>query len=202
MCLRKPMLRGLTLLGTGVFLSLFTLPFFPSAHAAGGPARSAFDLTGKPVDPFRASQGKIVVLLFVRTNCPVSNRYTPTIQRLSETFAGKAKFWLVYPDKSETAQEIRTHDQDYHYLLSALRDPDHILVKEAQASITPEAAVFTPSGQLVYHGRIDNWFVDMTRARHAPTTHELADAIEAAVQGKPPAVSTAQAVGCYISDLD
>jgi hypothetical protein len=159
-------------------------------------------LNGKPVDPVRASRGEIVVLLFVRTDCPVSNRYTPTIQHLSESFAGKAKFWLVYPDKTETAQEIRTHDRDYHYSLSALRDPDHVLVKEAQATITPEAAVFTSTGQLLYHGRIDNWFADMTRARRAPTTHELADALKAAVQGKRPAVSTAQAVGCYISDLD
>jgi AhpC/TSA family len=178
------------------------LPPFPDSHAAALPAQTAYDLSGRPVDPFQASHGKIVVLLFVRTNCPISNRYTPTIQRLSTAFAEKVKFWLVYPDKAESASQIRAHDEEYHYTLSALRDPEHILVKEARATITPEAAVFTPAGQLVYHGRIDNWFADMTRARPAPTTHDLKDAIEAAVEGKQPTVATEQAVGCYISDLD
>jgi hypothetical protein len=199
MRISKHTFRHLPVLALCAFSMVLPLP---SSHAAAQPAQTAYDLSGKPVDPFRASHDKIVVLLFVRTNCPISNRYSPTIQRLSTAFAEKVKFWLVYPDKTESADQIRVHDQDYHYSLSAVRDPDHILVKEARATITPEAAVFTPAGQLVYHGRIDNWFADMTRARPAPTTHDLKDAIEAAAHGKPPAVAAAQAVGCYISDLD
>ena len=39
------------------------------------------DLAGKPVDPLHANPGKPVVLIFVRTDCPISNRYAPTIQR-------------------------------------------------------------------------------------------------------------------------
>src|ERR1700730_2956757 len=89
----------------------------------------AEDLKGKPVDPFASSAGRVVVLFFVRTDCPISNRYAPTIQKLNEQFRGKANFWLVYPDADETAGRIRTHDEQFHLSIAALRDVHHDLVK-------------------------------------------------------------------------
>ncbi|MGB8456754.1 MAG: hypothetical protein WCE50_03490, partial [Candidatus Acidiferrum sp.] len=113
-----------------------------------------------------------------------------------------ASFWLVYPSKAESAEVIRKHDREYGYKIPALRDPQKVLVKESQAQITPEAAVFDARGHLVYHGRIDNLYQDIGRSRTVATTHELEDAIEAALSGKTLAVNTAHAVGCYISDLE
>jgi len=84
----------------------------------------------------------------------------------------------------------------------ALRDSERVLVKRANATITPEAAVFDPQGRLLYHGRIDNWYEDAGRARPAATTHELQSAVEAAISGKPVPLASANAVGCYISDLE
>jgi thiol-disulfide isomerase/thioredoxin len=160
------------------------------------------DLAGKTVDPLHTAPGKPVVLIFVRTDCPVSNRYAPTIQRLSAQYAGKAVFWLVYPDKSESSASIEQHLHDYAYKLPALHDPQHALVKVGQAQVTPEVAVFDATGQLVYHGRIDNWYVTFGHARPAPTTHELDDALQAVLRGSKPQVATASGVGCYISDLE
>lgn len=163
---------------------------------------AGLDLSGKAVDPLRANPGEAVVLIFIRTDCPISNRYAPTIQRLSAQYAGKAAFWLVYPDKTESSAAIERHLHDYGYKLPALHDPQHSLVKLGQAQITPEAAVFDARGQLVYHGRIDNWYVAFGRSRPAPTTHELDDALQAVLKGSKPQVATASAVGCYISDLE
>ena len=179
-----------------VVLCLVTSPLTSSSQSL------ATDLEGKPFDPFRAAQGKIVVLIFVRTDCPVSNRYAPTIQQLSAKDADKAVFFLVYPSKKETADSIRKHDREFGYALAALRDPQHILVKESQAQITPEAAVFDANRRLVYHGRIDNRYEDFSHARKTATTHELADAIAAAIAGKTLSGNATSAVGCYISDLE
>jgi thiol-disulfide isomerase/thioredoxin len=159
-------------------------------------------LDGKPVDPFRQAQGKVVVFIFVRTDCPVSNRYAPAIRELSAKNNEKAKFFLVYPSKKETTETIRKHGRDFAYTLAALRDPEHKLVKQSQAQITPEAAVFDSNGRLVYHGRIDNLYEDFGHARKSATTHELSDAIEAAIAGKPLSGKATPAVGCYISDLE
>src|SRR6267142_1522798 len=160
------------------------------------------DLAGKPFDPFRAAHGKVVVLIFVRTDCPISNRYAPMIQQLGTGRVDRATFFLVYPSRKETAEAIRRHLKEFGYTLAAIRDPQHILVKQSAAQITPEAAVFNANGQLVYHGRIDNLYEDFGHTRKRATTHELADAIEAATAGKSLSASATPAVGCYISDLE
>ncbi len=160
------------------------------------------DLKGKGIDPVRDSSGKVVVLVFVRTDCPISNRYAPLIQRLSSQHEGKATFWLVYPDKRESVAGIEKHRQDYRYKLPAVRDPQHVLVRRGQVQITPEVAVFDGKRQLVYHGRIDNWFEDVGRARSVPTTHELDDAVRAALTGQKLSTTATNAVGCYITDLE
>jgi len=162
---------------------------------------TALDLDGKPANPFDAATGKIVVLVFLRRDCPVSSRYAPVIQQISAQHERDASFWLVFPDKAETPQTIRQYLRDYAYHLPALRDPEHALVKLAQVQITPEVAVFSRNHQLLYDGRIDNWYFDLGRSRPAPTTHELADAIRAALADETPAANQVRGVGCYISDL-
>lgn len=161
----------------------------------------AENLAGAPTDPFKATGGKVVVLLFVRTDCPISNRYAPTIQKIVEKFSGTVKFWLVYPDADESLARIRAHVEEFHYAIPALRDVHHALVKRAQAEIVPEAAVFAASGKLAYHGRIDNWYEDFGRSRSTPTTHELEDAIRNALDGRSMVPAHVSAVGCYISDI-
>lgn len=164
--------------------------------------QNATDLDGHAVDPFATDASKIVVLVFVRSDCPVSSRYAPAIQQISRHYAERASFWLVFPDKSETPQAIRNYLEEYGYRLPALRDLEHALVKLGHTQITPEVAVFDSSHRLVYDGRIDDWYVDLGRARSAPTTHELADAIRAALAGSSVAKSEVRGVGCYISDLN
>jgi thiol-disulfide isomerase/thioredoxin len=206
-------LRGLT--GLAVAMLVATLlqaasgPESPSpapartGESASSTAKSveALDLAGKTIDPFEVAAGKPVVFIFVRTDCPISNRYAPTIQALSEKYSGTAVMMLVYPDKSESSQAIERHLHDYGYKIAALRDPGHALVNRSKVAITPEAAVFSSQRQLVYHGRIDNWYIEFGRARSTPTTHELDDAIQAVLNGGHRAPASVSGVGCYISDL-
>ena len=175
----------------------------PAGTTASNPAKYAVgqDLSGKTVNPFEVAAGKPLVLIFVRTDCPISNRYAPTIQAMSQKYSSTAVMMLVYPDKSETSPNITKHLQDYGYKLTPLRDPQHALVKLGKVEVTPEAAVFDGQGELIYHGRIDNWYKEFGRARSAPTTHELNDAIQATLNKQHPAPASVSGVGCYISDL-
>jgi len=170
--------------------------------AAAALAQSALDLDGRAVNPLASDSGKVVVLVFVRRDCPVSSRYAPVIQQIAHDYADRANFWLVYPDKDDSVAAIREHLQAYGYRMPALRDPSHALVKAAHVQIAPEVAVFDRAHRLVYDGRIDDLYVSPTRARPAATTHELEDAIRAAVAGKPVAQNEVRGVGCYISDLE
>jgi thiol-disulfide isomerase/thioredoxin len=180
---------------------LSVLAWVCTAWAADSRGASGIDLHGKSVDPLQQAAGKPVVLIFVRTDCPISNRYAPSIRKLQAAYAGRADFWLVYPDKDESSAAIEKHLREYGYKFPALHDPKHALVAESQARMTPEAAVFDGRGRLAYHGRIDDWYVTFGKARAAPTTSELKDALDAVLAGRKPAVASADGVGCYISDL-
>jgi thiol-disulfide isomerase/thioredoxin len=193
--------KGRAGLRVGNFLAGVFFPCLLCVTLAQG-QQTAFDLDGKAADPVVRASGKVAVLVFLREDCPVSSRYAPVIQQISARYKNDTSFFLVYPDKAESPRTIRKYLADYGYHLPALRDPQHVLVKHAQVEITPEAAVFNREGKLIYHGRIDNWYVEFGRSRPAPTTHELSDAIEAAISGKPLADSAVKGVGCYISDLD
>jgi hypothetical protein len=184
---------------------------FVCAALLFGPAittaqQTGLDLDGHAVNPFKADSNRLTVLIFIRRDCPVSSRYAPTIQQISKRYADSAAFWLVYPDKSDSPQSIRKYLSQYGYHLPALRDPEHALAKLGHVQITPEVAVFDREHRLVYDGRIDDWYLDLGRARAAPTTHELEDAIHAALAGKSlsddGAKSEVRGVGCYISDLE
>jgi thiol-disulfide isomerase/thioredoxin len=182
-------------------LWLVVAAFLASPGIANG--QHSLDLDGHAVNPLKADDGKVVVLAFLRQDCPISSRYAPTIQQISKRYADSVSFWLVFPDKTESAGTIRKYLQDYGYHLRALRDPEHELVKLSGVQITPEVAVFDRNHRLVYDGRIDDWYLYPGRARPAPTTHELDDAIRAAIAGNSVYKNhEVRGVGCYISDLD
>ncbi len=161
-------------------------------------------LSGAPVDALQAPAGtKAIVFLFTSTDCPISNRYAPEVQRVVGEFSGKGVvFRLVYPNPADHAAAIREHLAAFSYegALEALRDPAHALVKFAKATMTPEAVVVA-GGRVVYRGRIDDRYVDLGVERPSPTVHDLADAVAAVLAGKPVPHPTTQAVGCFIADF-
>jgi len=181
-------------LGVRLVLGLAAL-----AAAAAGPGR-VLDLDGRPADPL-AGNG-VTVLVFTRTDCPISNRYAPELRRLQDRFRPRgAAFRLVYVDPSETVEAIRAHRRAFGLGFEAVRDPDHALVRLAGATVTPEVAVFTGGAggrRMVYRGRIDDRAVDVGRTRPAPTRHDLAEVLEALAAGGSPAPRTTAAVGCII----
>ncbi len=145
---------------------------------------------------------RATVALFVRTDCPISNRYAPEVRRIHEAYSKRGvAFWLIYPDPAEEAAAIRAHLDAYSYPMPALKDPEHRFVDRAGASITPEAALFDADGKLVYLGRIDDRYVDFGKARPEPTRHDLALALDALLAGRPVESDRTKAIGCFIDDL-
>ena len=171
---------------------------------AGGPGGVPLkDADNRLVDPFSVPASvKAIVFLFTSVDCPISNRYAPVVVHLNDTFKPQGvQFWLVYPNPFETPAAIHQHMKAFGYSSGALLDPEHALVRLAQATITPEAAVFDRNGRERYHGRLDDRFVTLGLERPAPTRYDLEDAISAVLAGKPVAQPTTQAVGCFISDF-
>ena len=156
-------------------------------------------LDGTDVRPLAPAAGvEANVLLFVMTDCPISNRYAPEVRRLHDEFAGAVRFWMVYVDAHRPPDELREHRASFGYPFAALRDVDGALAALAGATVTPEAAVFDAARRLVYRGRIDDRYVSFGVARRAPRTRDLHDRLRRLAAGESLAFSQTQAVGCYI----
>jgi len=152
---------------------------------------------GKAARPFAATNVAAVAFIFISTECPISNRYAPEVQRLQGKFS-KTGFWLVYPNRGESDEAITKHLKEFRHTAPALRDPQHKLVRLAGARVTPEAAIFSPRGELLYHGRIDDRNTDFGKERPGPTTRDLEAALTSVTKGETPQRAAAPAVGCPI----
>lgn len=148
----------------------------------------------------QAPAPELTVYVFTTTDCPISNRYAPEIQRLASKFGSKAHFVLVYPVRSDSPEMIREHKRKFAYAIDSVRDIDQKLIKLTGATVTPEVAVIKGS-QLLYRGRIDDRYVDLGTERPKPMQRDLEAALDATIAGKPIAIKQTQAVGCILADL-
>jgi thiol-disulfide isomerase/thioredoxin len=141
---------------------------------------------------------KAVVLFFVRSDCPISNRYAPDIRKLYEKYSSQGiEFHLIYSEPGLTASAMERHRQEYGYTIPALLDPDHRYVSRAGAHVTPEAAVFA-HGDLIYLGRIDDRYVDVGKARLEAKRHDLEEVLITVLAGQSLKLRQTKAVGCAI----
>ena len=155
------------------------------------------DLSGKPIEPLKST--KVVVLIFVRTDCPISNRYAPEIKRLAEKYQSeKIKFFLVYSGAEQTTEFIIKHHNEFALKLEAVCDPQLKFAKKLGMTVTPEAVVWAQN-RLMYRGRIDNRFVAFGKMRAVPTSHDLENILTAVSQGKTVTKKITKAIGCFIS---
>jgi hypothetical protein len=164
-------------------------------------AAVALDLDGRPVHPLRDSPARFVLLLFTRTDCPISNRYAPEIRRLHSRFAPLGvEFVLVYADPEEPVASVRRHLGEYGYPFTAVRDASRALARLTGATVTPEAALVARGGALLYLGQIDDRAADFGKARYQGARRDLEDALDAAISGRPIPCPRTEAVGCSIPE--
>ena len=168
-----------------------------SAHATAVVVR---DVVGRSLTLLTPPKGHVDLLFFINRECPISNRYAPEINRICGDYRAKSVGCvLVYPDTSVTPEQVAQHGRDYAYGggISAVIDRDFALTKAVDATVTPQAFVYTASGA-AYHGRIDDLYVDVGRARRAASTHDLRSALDAVLTGRSVRVPVTEPVGCSI----
>ena len=145
---------------------------------------------------------KAVVLFFVSTDCPVANSYVPEMNRIHDAYAGRGVlFFAVETDNSAGDQAVAKYAADYRYGYPMLLDRHQVLVRMADATITPQVAVFTPDGRRLYLGRIDNRVEDFGSQRYQATEPDLREALDAVLAGRQPPHATTKSIGCAITRL-
>ena len=180
-------------------------------------------LDGRPVDVWRddAIDGRqpmagrrALVLVFIRHDCPVSNRYVPELNRLYDEFHAQGiQIYVVYSGREHDGESACAHHAEYGLRAPGLLDPDLRLASVAGTTVTPEAAVFaTPfphqrpeikdrRPSLVYLGRLDDRAQGAGLWRPSPTTRDLRDVLLRVARGEHVGATHTQAHGCYLRSL-
>ena len=160
-------------------------------------------LDGKAVTPLKSANGKLAVVVFISTDCPIANALVPEINRIYLHYQSDGiQFTLVHIDPELSVTDAKQHAADYSLQAPIVIDRRHQLVKASKAKVTPQTAVFNSKGKLVYTGRINNQWTDFGKRRAKPTQHNLRATLDALLAGKPLPKSNTTAIGCYIPDLD
>ncbi|HZB47177.1 MAG TPA: thioredoxin family protein [Pyrinomonadaceae bacterium] len=134
------------------------------------------------------------VLIFVSTNCPVSNAYNERMEKLAAEMKARGVAVVgINANVGETAADIKRHSAEHNLSFPILKDSGNRIADRLGAAVTPEAFYLDAQSKLVYKGRIDN-----SRNGDNITASELRDAVEATIAGKPVEKTEVRAFGCSI----
>ena len=165
------------------------------------------DVDGASIKPF-ASGPHASVAFFVATDCPVSNAYAPEIQRVCREYNSRGVGCsLIYEDIEgansgvSMPQQVRGHLNEYKYSgIPAAIDGARTAATAGKATITPTAVVVDRAGAIRYRGRIDNLYAALGKTRQQVTSHDLRDALDAVLAGRPVPHPETESIGCFITD--
>ena len=141
---------------------------------------------------------KAVVVVFLDTECPLSNLYVPTLIDLHKQYSDKGvQFVAINASNQDSFVRVSAHAQERNVPFPVLKDFDQKVADGFGAKRTPEAFVLDADRVIRYHGRIDDQYGIGFR-RETPTRNDLRDAIEELLAGKAITASHAEVSGCVI----
>jgi peroxiredoxin len=146
------------------------------------------------------ADAKFLVVTFWCNHCPYVQAWEGRAVALAKEYSPKGvRFVMVnandaasYPDDSFDRMKDRARQKGYPfpYLHDASQDVAHAY----GALVTPHPMLFGPDRRLLYQGRIDDQHEDPSRVRE----RSLANALDAAIAGRPVVPAERPVVGCSV----
>ncbi|MBI1358450.1 MAG: hypothetical protein GC160_29285 [Acidobacteria bacterium] len=173
---------------------------FAALTAMAGEVVRLTDIDGVDHGRLDSAPGRATAVFFILSDCPISNQLAPEINRICTDYSGRGvRCYLAYVDPEVSADGIRRHQRDFSYdCCTPLHDASRALTEAAGATITPEAAIFSPTGELLYRGRINDLYAGLGKKRREPTEHDVRRALDEILAGKAVSRPRTQAIGCYV----
>lgn len=188
------------------FIVIVALLLLPSWR---DPRAGAAEPTWRELSLPRATEGEATlgslwgkqatVLVFLSTECPMSNGYIPTLNRLAETFESEGVVVVgVNSNAGQSLKEISRHARDFSVGFPVLKDPGGVVARALGATTCPQVFLFDAQEQIAYRGRIDDRYVRRGGAARAVGRADLELAIKAVLSGEPVEVAMTRPLGCLI----
>jgi len=150
------------------------------------------DTAGNAAD-FDALRGPVTVVVFVATQCPVSNAYNDRMNAIYKDYsARRVKFVFVNANRTEPAGQVAEHARQ-HLAFPVYKDENNVVADRFGASVTPEAYVIDSGAIVRYHGSID----DSQEIRRV-SEQRLRNALDAVLANKTVERPETKAFGCSI----
>ena len=178
----------------------FALYFISVAACANNPSSDKIenftlpDYNGKEHSLSDYKDSKAIVIIFVATECPVSNAYNSRMEDLYNEYSSKDIAFLgINSNKAESVEMIKEHAEENDLTFTILKDANNLVADEFDASFTPEVYVLNSNFEIQYHGRIDN-----SKNEDDVTTKDLENALNEILAGKEVTTKATKAFGCSI----
>ncbi len=201
------MLR-LTLLGTCLAVVGWSLwphrPHVDSTDPHLGQAVADFRLPdhhGQPHSLSDLADTPIVVIVFLGAECPLAQLYAPRLAEMSRTYGPRGvAFLAVNANAQDSLADITAFVRTHRLPFPVLKDPDHAVADRLSAVRTPEAFVLDRDRIVRYWGRIDDQYAIGIHSGQVQQ-HDLADAIDDLLAGRPVARPAVASIGCRIGRM-
>ena len=155
------------------------------------------DYSGKKHSLSDYKNSKAIVIMFIATECPVSNAYNSRMEDLYKEYSPKnIEFLGINSNKAETVEMIKEHAEENDLTFTILKDENNVIADEFEASVTPEVYVLNGDFNILYHGRIDN-----SRDGTDITSKDLENALNEILAGKEVTTKATKAFGCTIKKI-
>lgn len=140
---------------------------------------------------------KAIVLMFIATQCPISNAYNERMVELNKDYASKGVVFVgINSNKQESIEEIKDHAKKNGFTFVVPKDKNNVIADRFNASVTPEIFVLNGNLEILYHGRIDD-----SRKQEKVSSNDLRNALDAILSGKQIGVTETKAFGCTIKRI-
>ena len=151
------------------------------------------DLNGAPVS-FAGLQGSVTVIVFISTQCPVSNAFNERMTALYNDYSAKGvQFVFIDSNANESAADVAALRKSAGFPFAVYKDYENRVADRFGAMSTPETFVIDRGGIVRYHGFIEE---SMNEAR--TKNRALRAALDAVLAGKPVPIPETKAFGCSI----
>jgi thiol-disulfide isomerase/thioredoxin len=156
------------------------------------------DVDGKEWSLGALKEKKAIVVVFIGLECPISNAYAPVLTELEKKYAKDVQFVAINSNALDTPAKIKGHAKEHKIEFPVLKDTANVVADKFGARRTPEAFILSPSGEVLYQGRIDDQF-GIGYKREGPTRRDLAEALDEVLAGKAVSKAKTDVAGCLIS---
>lgn len=140
------------------------------------------------------------VTVFYSTTCPICQKTTLTLKELKSKYEPQGiSFQLIFPSRYDTKQKIKKFEKLYQIPFPFSMDHQKQITGQLNATVTPQAILTDSIGNILYSGKIDNWFENIGQRRTIITEHYLDDAISSYLKGEEIKIKKTEPVGCIIN---